>query len=126
MTPLPPDYFRYFAAGPDVERWGLGLTAAGFTSIPAGAAYPPKPHPTDHQFDWERGRVLEALQIVWISRGHGSFESRPTGKRAIEPGMAFAVVPKTWHRYRPDPATGWVESWIEVQGPMVAKLLRAK
>lgn len=126
MTPTPPDYFRYFTAAPDIARWGVGLTAAGFTAIPAGAAYPPRQHPADHHFGWERGRVLEALQLVSISRGRGTFESRPTGERAIEPGTAFVIVPGTWHRYRPDPATGWVESWIEVQGPAVANLLRAK
>ncbi len=126
MPPAPPDYFRYFAVSPDLDRWGLGLTAAGFTTIPAGATYPPGRHPADHQFGWERGRVLEALQIVWISRGRGSFESRPTGEHTIEAGMAFIVAPKTWHRYRPDPATGWVESWIEVQGPVIGNLLRAK
>ena len=42
MTPTPPDYFRYFTAAPDIARWGVGLTAAGFTAIPAGAAYPPR------------------------------------------------------------------------------------
>lgn len=126
MPASPPDYFRYFAAAPDLGRWGLGLTASGFTSISAGSPYPPRQHPADHHFGWERGRVLEALQIVWISHGRGQFDSRPTGPRTIEPGMAFVIVPKVWHRYRPDPATGWVESWIEVQGPVVENLLRAK
>lgn len=126
MPSAPPDYFRYFASSPEVAKWGLALTAAGFTTIPAGAPYPPGQHPADHHFGWERGRVLEALQIVWIARGRGIFESRPTGRRAIESGTAFAVVPKIWHRYRPDPAVGWVESWIEVQGPVVEALLRAK
>lgn len=126
MPTIPPDYFRYFASSPEIGRWGLGLTAAGFTAIPPDTPYPPKAHPSDHQLAWERGRVLEALQIVWISRGRGYFESRPTGKCAIAPGMAFVLVPKVWHRYRPDPATGWVESWIEVQGPTVERLLRGK
>jgi len=126
MPTIPRDYFRYFAGSPEIDRWGLGLTAAGFTTIPAGASYPPMPHPSDHQFAWERGRVLEALQIVWIARGRGCFESRPTGKCAIGPGMAFVLIPRVWHRYRPDPAEGWVESWIEVQGPTVDRLLRAK
>jgi AraC-like DNA-binding protein len=126
MTTTATDYFRYFAPGPEARRWGVALTAAGFTAVPARAPYPPKQHPADHHFGWERGRVLESLQVVWIARGRGVFESEPTGRRAIERGAAFALVPKVWHRYRPDPDTGWVESWIEVQGPVVENLLKAK
>lgn len=123
---MPTDYFRYFASGPESHRWGLALTAAGYTRVAAGSPYPPGRHPSDHHFDWERGRVLEALQIVFIANGRGSFESQATGRRGIEPGMAFVVLPKTWHRYRPDPASGWTESWLEVQGPTVEHLLRAR
>lgn len=126
MTKHPQNYFRYFTTSPEIGRWGLGLTAAGFTAIPAATPYPPTAHPSDHQFAWERGRVLEALQIVSISRGRGHFESKATGKCVIEPGMAFVLIPKIWHRYRPDPEAGWVESWIEVQGPTVDRLLRSK
>lgn len=124
--PRPLDYFRYFSVTPDLGRWGVALTAAGFTSIPPRSSYPPRQHPTDHHFGWEHGRVLEALQIVWIPRGRGRFESRPTGLRSIEAGTAFVVVPKVWHRYRPDSDTGWVESWIEVQGRLVDDLITAK
>ncbi|MDO8545665.1 MAG: AraC family transcriptional regulator [Opitutaceae bacterium] len=120
-----PDYFRYFATGPELRTWGLALTAAGYTRVPAGSPYPPGRHPADHHFDWKHGRLLEALQIVLISDGRGWFESHPTGRRIVEAGTAFAVVPKTWHRYRPDPATGWTESWIEVQGPTAEHLLRS-
>ncbi len=125
MPVLPRNYFRYFAGGPELRRWGVGLTAAGWTRVPAGSPYPPGRHPADHQFEWSRGRVLEALQIVLVAEGRGSFESRPTGVRPIESGTAFVVVPNAWHRYRPDSATGWTESWIEVQGPTVDALLRA-
>jgi AraC-like DNA-binding protein len=68
--------------------------------------------------------MLEALQIVYIAEGRGWFETKATGCRSVEPGTAFAVLPKTWHRYRPDPSTGWTESWLEVQGPTVDALLR--
>ncbi len=40
--------------------------------------------------------------------------------------MAFLLLPETWHRYRPDPATGWQESWIEIAGPVLDELLRAE
>lgn len=125
MPVRPIDYFRYFAMAPAMRHWGLGLTAAGFTTVKPRSSYPPVRHPDDHQFDWEHGRVLDAMQIVLITGGGGWFESKATGRRRIEAGMAFALLPQVWHRYRPDAATGWVESWLEVRGPVVEELLRA-
>ncbi len=118
------DYFRYFSSAPEIRHWGLGLSAAGFTRVPSGAVYPAGTHPADHHFNWSRGRVLEALQVVLITNGRGWLETRDLGRKRIEAGTAFVLLPKVWHRYRPDPATGWEESWIEVQGPLVEKLLR--
>ena len=113
------DYFRYFLPSPQQKVWGLGVTAAGFTRIPPGSSYPPPQHPADHNFSWERGRVLEALQIVLIESGSGTFEMSRGGPHRIEAGTAFVLLPHNWHRYRPNPDAGWVESWIEVQGSLV-------
>ena len=119
------DYFRYLPATPEARRWGVAVTAAGLTHIPAGVAYPPADHPADHAFEWKHGRVLDALQIVLISAGGGWLETRAAGRRKVQPGMAFLLLPGEWHRYRPDPRTGWRESWIEIQGPVVDELLAA-
>lgn len=119
-----PNYFRYFSPGAGPADWGLALTAAGFTRIAPGADYPPVRHPTDHHFDWRHGRTLRALQIVQITAGRGTLETR-TGRRTIRAGHAFLLPPGLWHRYRPDPATGWEESWLEVTGPVVRQLIRA-
>lgn len=118
------DYFKYFIATPDVATWGLGLTATGYTSVPPGSVYPLARHPDDHHFVWERGRILEALQIVLIEAGRGTIELRKGEPIQIEAGSAFIILPGTWHRYRPDPEVGWNESWIEVQGPLVAGFLK--
>ena len=118
-----PDYFRYFAPAPELPAWGLALSAAGYTRILRHSAYPPSPHPSDHQFSWAHGRVLEALQIVLITAGRGQLELRGAKPRGVEAGMAFVLLPKVWHRYRPDPETGWTESWLEAQGPVVDGLL---
>ncbi|MBM3853557.1 MAG: hypothetical protein FJ399_10425, partial [Verrucomicrobia bacterium] len=126
MPDQPTDYFRYFAVAPDQRRWGLGLTGVGHTVVKPGSAYPPGRHPDDHQFDWRHGRVLHAMQIVLITGGQGWYESKAMGRRRVEAGTAFVLLPKVWHRYRPDLASGWVESWIEVQGPVVDNLLRSK
>ena len=120
------DYFRYFPVAPEAAAWGLAVTAAGFTCIRPHAPYPPVRHPADHHFEWERGRVLEALQVVLITAGSGRLEARGTKPQQIDAGSAFMLFPGVWHRYRPDPATGWVESWIELRGATVQRLLRQK
>jgi len=125
MPPSTQNYFRYFASDAASNAWGFGVTACGFTVVAAGSTYPPARHPADHDFDWEHGRRLKVLQIVFISAGTGWFESRQTGRRKISPGSAFAVLPGVWHRYRPDPRTGWIESWIEVSGPTLRRLQRS-
>ncbi|HEY0946168.1 MAG TPA: AraC family transcriptional regulator [Opitutaceae bacterium] len=119
------DYFRYFPVAPDFACWGVWVTAAGFTRVPAGVPYPPRSHPADHHFDWERGRVLDAWQIVLITAGRGELETRAVGRREIGSGMAFLLTPGEWHRYRPSRRTGWEESWLELQGPTPGALARA-
>ena len=90
--------------------------------MPAHAGYPPAAHPADHVFDWEHGRVLDCVQIVLISAGRGELETRAGGRVEIGPDVAFALLPGEWHRYRPDPATGWDESWVELRGPVTEQL----
>lgn len=121
--PAHQNYFRYFALHPDAQRWGLGLTAAGWMRVPPGQPYPSPGHPSDRQFDWDHGRVLDRLQILLVTAGRGTLETGDTGTRTISAGTAFALLPGHWHRYRPDLATGWDESWIELCGPVVEQLL---
>jgi AraC-like DNA-binding protein len=119
-----PDYRRYFVNPPEAEAWGLAVTGSGRQTCQAGSPYPPAGHPRDHQFSWEDGRVLGACQIVFISQGAGSFESRATGLVRFGAGTALVVLPGVWHRYAPDPASGWTEQWIELQGPTPDALVR--
>ena len=126
MAQKPSDYFQYSMLTPDMRRWGVGVTGAGLATVPAGAAYPPPRHPADHDFAWAHGRVLDRLQIVLILDGAGWLETRATRRRRIGSGMAFLLLPKVWHRYRPDPKTGWRESWIELDGPVLDELLLAE
>lgn len=119
------NYFRYFSSGPAANAWGLALTASGFTRIEPGTTYPPVRHPSDHSFDWKNGRTLDALQLVLITTGSGLLETR-AGRTHLRAGETFLVLPGLWHRYRPDPRTGWEESWIEVSGPLIDRLLKAQ
>jgi len=118
------DYFRYFATAPDMDAWGLAVTAAGRARAQGGVRYPSAEHPFDHMFGWQKGRVLDALQIVLITHGGGSFETAEGGLQKITSGTAFALLPGIWHRYCPDQDTGWDESWVEVRGPLVERLIK--
>jgi AraC-like DNA-binding protein len=75
-------------------------------------------HPEGYSFTWERGRVLSAFQLVAISQGSGYLEFQQS-KRKIGPGSVILLPPGCWHRYRPNPATGWIEDWIGLTGPTV-------
>lgn len=120
------NYFRYFAAPPEADAWGLSVTAAGFTRIMPGSRYPASVHPDDHALDWGRGRVLDALQIVLVLEGRGHLETRRTGLLEVSAGAAFALLPGVWHRYQPCAKTGWVESWLEMRGPVADSLVAKK
>lgn len=62
--------------------------------------------------------------MVYVPRGRGVFESRETGARPVAPGTLMLLCPGRWHRYRPDPRTGWDEYWICFDGEHVRDLER--
>jgi AraC-like DNA-binding protein len=116
-------FSRYLPPGPDALAWGLHILDAGYTHIPADSPYPPAKHPDGYMFTWQRGRVLSEYQMVYITRGSGSFESRKAGKREIGAGDVFLLFPGGWHRYRPDPSTGWDEHWIGFSGSYAEQVM---
>lgn len=122
ITPMR-DYARYYPHAPFLEKWGLWISASGIATIPSGHPYPPQGHPPDHHFDWKKGRTLDALLILVITKGKGWLETRESGRRLVEAGMAFFLLPGAWHRYRPDRSTGWTESWVEIRGPLAEGLI---
>lgn len=119
-------FFRYVLPHADAQHWGVVVTGGGAFRARAGEAYPPPGHPTDHAFEWKNGRVLGAFQLVYVAQGTGEFESEATGAQRLEAGMAVLLFPGVWHRYRPDPATGWTERWVEFGGPVPQRLVQAK
>ena len=119
------DYFIYFPDNPEAELWGVGVTAMGYTKISTKSKYPPARHPDDHHFSWERGRVLQTYQIILISEGTGRLETgRPGQALRVSAGQTLMLFPGVWHRYEPDPATGWTEHWIECRGRVFEEATR--
>lgn len=84
----------------------------------SGQAYPPAHHPAGRAFEWERGRVLPALQLVALRDGCGEIEWTRERHR-VEAGAAFLLLPGEWHRYRPKRSEGWTEDWFELRGKQV-------
>jgi AraC-like DNA-binding protein len=119
------DYFVYLPMQTGNSIWGCVATAVGYTDILPDKPYPPRQHPLDHHFNWSQGRVLQSYQVILISSGTGLFESSAfPGTRQVEPGTIILLFPGVWHRYRPAKNTGWVEHWIECQGPVFDAALR--
>lgn len=122
MITTRPDFFRYLPYLPGAEDWGIAVTAGGRVHTGPGAPYPPAGHPADHQLSWHEGRVLGAWQVVFIFSGRGRFESAITRSAEVEAGTAILLFPGVWHRYAPDPATGWSERWLELRGFVLERL----
>lgn len=118
-------YFRYFPVSKRDRNWGLYVTTAGESRIGPNVPYPVGIHPEGYDFQWARGRVLHDHQIVYISRGRGSFESKH-GPHLIEAGTVMFICPNLWHRYAPDPATGWDEHWVGFDGDLARRWLKHK
>jgi AraC-like DNA-binding protein len=114
---------RYIPENKEAKRWGLAITDLGYTQIPAGSAYPPGEHPDSYAFNVKTGRVLSEYQIIYITRGEGSFWSEASGDKTIKAGSLFLLFPGIRHRYQPAPQTGWDEHWIGFSGDHAERLM---
>lgn len=114
-------FVKYIHAGPLDKEWGLFLTGAGYAQIPATSVYPPNVHPSGYFFTWEKGRILQEYQINYITDGSGIFETS-TDQFQVVPGSMLILRPGMWHRYKPDPNTGWNEHYLGFNGDFCSHL----
>ena len=117
------NYYTYLPVSPEDEQWGLCVLNTGCTHIEPSSAYPFKTHPTHHYFNWNRGRVLDEYQIIYITRGQGIFESNSCQQYVVKAGTIIILFPGERHRYKPSPETGWDEYWIGIKGEIIDKLI---
>ena len=113
------NYFKYLTPGEEDKRWGIYLNVAGQANIPAHSIYPSPKHPSGYYFTWDKGRVLDEYQLVYITEGHGVMETTG-GQFDISAGALLFIRPGEKHRYRPSRSTGWKENFIGFNGPLVA------
>ena len=121
-------WFRYMPIRADIKAMGAYVPHAGFTVVPPNVSYPPyrQEHAPDHFFTWERGRALANYQFVYITRGAGVFDSKPSGRQPVRAGDILVLFPQVRHRYHPLPHTGWDEYWIEFNGEYIRRLMARK
>ncbi|MDD2764337.1 MAG: AraC family transcriptional regulator [Opitutaceae bacterium] len=118
-------HFYYLPVSRQNVEWGLYLTAVGTESVPPHyKTYPYATHPSMYYFTWKDGRVLPEYQILYLTRGRMLFESTATPARTIDAGHVIIVCPGMWHRYRPDPATGWEKYWLSANGEDLYRLVK--
>ena len=116
------DFFKYLTAGESDRDWGLYLNVVGNTKIAPMSRYPSAELPTGYHYQWSDGRVLKEFQVIYISEGQGTLETNQ-GSFLVKPGSVMVIRAGIWHRYKPDPKTGWHEHYVGFDGDMARHLL---
>lgn len=114
--------FRYYPVTPTQKNWGLYVTCVGHNTTPPGAVFPSPEHPDEYFFTWKIGRILNEWQIILLGNGQGVVEFKNT-RTKVGAGSLIVLPPGCWHRYRPDPKTGWTTYWIGFGGELADRLI---
>jgi len=119
--------FKYLVNSDQDISWGLAVDNIGESLIkPKYDVYPPKVgHPDNYYFDITKGRTLDNYQLIYISKGRGTYHCSDQERIEIEEGEMIIIPPYTWHSYYPDPKTGWHEYWIGIRGEDVDSRFRS-
>ena len=123
MTRQNGSLFAYISTTPERARWGVEVLGSGYALTPSHQHYPAPGHPADHDFDFQSGRTLQTLQILFISEGGGWIQMESRRRQFVSAESVIFLLPGIWHRYKPDPKTGWTEYWVELDGWVVRRLI---
>ncbi|MBS1662811.1 MAG: AraC family transcriptional regulator [Bacteroidetes bacterium] len=118
------NYYKYLPTSSEDERWGMHVLNIGCNKISRHTAYPSPEHPAHHYFNWSKGRILDEYQIIYITEGEGVFESINCGEQLIKQGTIIFLFPGEWHRFKPNPQTGWDEFWVGFKGDIIENITR--
>lgn len=118
------NYYKYLPLSVADMNWGLCILSAGCSRTPASSSYPQLTHPSDYNFNWTTGRILEEYQLIYITKGTGVFESDNCKYQEIQAGTIILLFPGERHRYRPTEGTGWDEYWIGFKGDIMNNLVK--
>lgn len=115
-------FFRYLTTSEEDEGWQIVCTDAGHNEIGPYTKYPPhkEAHPNSFK-PVAKGRVLDEFQVIYITKGSGSFRSSGLDL-PVKPGSIMILFPGVRHLYEPDFETGWTEYWVGFKGPYADNL----
>ena len=116
--------FKYLIVNEKDRKFGLWVNTVGFQSILPHSPYPIKEHPSGYMFNVQKGRTLHEYQLLYITKGKGTFASDDTPERNIGKGNLIVLFPGQWHTYSPDTATGWNEYYIGFEGNFIDQLIK--
>jgi AraC-like DNA-binding protein len=118
-------FSRYFSTKPlnTDEGLGISISTLGHHVHPQGEVYPQGSHPESYFFNWNNGRYLPEYQLLYITKGKGTFEATGLPPIEIAAGTIMLVYPDIWHRYKPNEDTGWEEYWVGFSGAYAKYLL---
>lgn len=118
-------FSRYLPTEKQMQTWGWRLLDAGAQTLPPHAPYPGPGHPQSYLFDKDGRRCLDEYQVVFLHAGRGTFASRSCPETPVTVGQALLLFPGEWHHYRPDPQTGWSETWAGFRGREADRILES-
>jgi AraC-like DNA-binding protein len=114
---------RYLPVHEQDENWTLMVKTAGFQSVLPNSIYPTQGHSQEYKFNFQRGRVLNEFQMIYITKGAGTFESANCKNTPIGEGTVFFLFPGELHRFRPEQLTGWDSYWVGFKGKFADNLV---
>lgn len=118
-------FFKYTSINTQDKAWQLYLNVAGRYCYLPHAGYPSPTHPSSYYFSWEKGRIIQEYQIIYITEGQGVFETRQSCHK-INAGSLIILRKGVWHRYRPLKEIGWTENYIGFDGELADFFLKQK
>ena len=116
---------HYCPIGQVQRQFGIYITGAGKEVTKPGEAYPHAYHSSDYYFTWKNGRALAdwEYQLLYIRSGKGVIEFKRGKTLPVQSGTVIILHPGEWHRYRPDPETGWSEAYIGIGGEFLEHMV---
>lgn len=118
------NYYKYLPTSSEDESWGLHVLNTGCNRINKNETYPSVQHPAHHYFNWNKGRILDEYQVIYIAKGEGLFESAGCQQHIVKEGTVLLLFPGEWHRFKPSLETGWDEYWVGYKGAIMENLVQ--
>jgi AraC-like DNA-binding protein len=118
------NFHKYLPTSSEDESWGIHVLNTGCNRIKQTDDYPSPEHPAHHYFNWNKGRVLNEYQVIYIANGNGFFESLNCSQQVIKEGSIIFLFPGEWHRFKPNKQTGWDEFWVGFKGDVINNIVQ--